>query len=68
MGGVTFEDLSLVKTLDASAVGDAGDYRFRMLRANSIGSSTCHSIKAYQGGVFVGEAYYLSMGLPQDLR
>ncbi|MDD4440726.1 MAG: hypothetical protein PHX41_02405, partial [Kiritimatiellae bacterium] len=68
VGGVTFEDLSLVKTLDASAVGGAGDCRFRMIRANSIGSSACHSIKAYQGGVFVGEAYYLSMGLPQDLR
>ena len=68
VGGVTFEDLSLVKTMDSAAIGDAGDVRFRMIRSNSISSSTCHTIKAYQDGILVGEAYYLSIGLPQDLR
>ncbi len=68
VGGVTFDDLTITRWLTAADIGGAGDYRFRMFHPNSVGSSTCHTIKAYQNGVFIGEAYFALAGLPVDMR
>ena len=68
VGGVTFDDLSLVRWLSGGTLPGASGARFRMIRPNSVQASTCHTIKAYQDGVFLGEAYHAGVGLPNDLR
>ena len=68
VGGVTFDDLSLVRWYSGGALPGAADTRFRLIHPNSSQASTCHTIKAYQGGVFLGEAYHAGVGLPNDLR
>jgi len=44
----------------------AGEYRFRMIHPNSIGASACHTIKMYQNGVYLGEAYYSGALMPEE--
>jgi hypothetical protein len=68
VGGVTFDDLSLVRWVPGAALPGAAGTRFRMIRPNTSQVSTCHTIKAYQGGVLLGEAYHAGIGLPGDLR
>jgi len=68
VGGVTFDDLTLRRWLPGATIPTAGDYRFRLIHPNSVKTSTCHTIKAYQNGVLLGEAYYALIGLPEDLR
>jgi len=68
VGGVTFDDLSVVRWINGSALNQAGEYRYLMIRANSVSSSTCHTIKSYQTGINLGDAYSLGMSLPVDLK
>ena len=63
-GGVTFDDLTLQRWIGVGDLSDIGEYYFRMIRPASVGSSTCHSIKAYQDGVLLGEAYYSGYPVP----
>ena len=68
VGGVTFDDLSIVRTVPFSSLCEAGEYRFRMIHPDSVSASTCHTINAYQGGAHLGAAYGGGVGLPDDLR
>ena len=68
VGGVTFDDLTIRRWLPGAGIPTAGDYRFRLIHPNSVTTSTCHTIKAYQNGVLLGEAYYALIGLPEELR
>ncbi len=68
VGGVTFDDLSIARMIPGSSLCEAGEYSFRMIHPNSVSASTCHTIKSYQDGVPLGDAYSLGMGLPSDLK
>jgi hypothetical protein len=68
VGGVTFDDLSIVRMIPGSSLCEAGEYSFRMIHPNSVAASTCHTIKSYQEGISLGDAYSLSIGLPADLK
>jgi hypothetical protein len=68
VGGVTFDDLSIVRRLSGASLCEASDYRFRMIRPNSVTASTCHTIKSWQAGVVLGDSYSSGIGLPADLR
>jgi autotransporter-associated beta strand protein len=64
--GVTFDDMTMDRWLLVQDLGATGDYTFRMIHPNSVTSSTCHTIKAYQGGEFIGEAYYGGILMPAE--
>jgi hypothetical protein len=66
VGGVTFDDLTVVRWITAADLNELGEYSFRMLRPNSVGTSTCHTIKAYQDGEFIGDAYYSGVLFPNE--
>ncbi len=66
IGGVTFEDLSLEKWITAEDINELEEYTFRMIHPNSVTASACHTIKAYQDGVFIGEAYYSGRLMPDE--
>ena len=68
VGGVTFDDLSVVRSVSGSSLGQASEYNYRLIHPNSVTSSTCHTIKSWQGGVSLGNAYSLGMSLPADLK
>jgi hypothetical protein len=58
----------VVRNLTAATIGEAGDYTFLLIHPNSVAASVCHTIRCYQGGVYLGEAFYAQIGLPEDLR
>ena len=63
-GGVTLDDLTLERWLTSEDLNELGEYRFRMIRAATVAQSACHTIKVYQEGEYVGEAYYFGYQLP----
>ena len=54
VGGVTFDDGTLVKVLGAADFNELGQASVRFLRPADVQTSVCHTIKAYQKGVLVG--------------
>jgi hypothetical protein len=58
--------MALSRWLTVNDLDALGSYKFRMLRSNSVQTSTCHTIRMYQGGVFIGEAYYGGILMPQE--
>jgi alpha-tubulin suppressor-like RCC1 family protein len=66
VGGVTFEDMTTECWLTAADLSATGEYSFQMLRPNSLGSSTCHSIFTYQNGEYLGEAYFNGVLFPNE--
>ena len=58
IAGVTFDDLSLDRWIGSADLDPLGQYTFGLLRPASVQASVCHTIKAYQDGVLLGEAYY----------
>ncbi len=66
VGGVTFDDMALSRWVTVNDLDELGNYKFRLLHPNSIQTSTCHTIRMYQGGVYVGEAYYGGILMPQE--
>jgi hypothetical protein len=54
VGGVTFLDGTLNKTLTAADFNELGVCTYRMLQSASSRSSTCHTTKLYQGGLYIG--------------
>jgi hypothetical protein len=55
VGGVTFDDGTLVKTLTAGDFNEVGQASVRFLRPAGIQTSVCHLIEAYQDGILLGE-------------
>jgi hypothetical protein len=68
VGGVLFDDLTLERWIGTEDLDAAGEYAFRLIHPNSVTSSTCHTVKLYQDGVLLGEAYYSGTLLPDELR
>jgi len=68
VGGVTFDDLALVRTVTGSSLGQATEYFYRLIHPNSVSASSCHTIKSYQNGVLLGDSYGGAAALPADLR
>ncbi len=58
--------MSIERWLSVNDLDDMGTYKFRLLHPNSVYTSTCHTIKMYQGGVFIGETYYGGILMPQE--
>ena len=58
IAGVTFDDLTTDRWISAADFSDIGEYTFRLIKAASVTASCCHTVKMYQNGVFIGEAYY----------
>ncbi len=54
VGGVTFDDGTLVKELTAADFDELGQASVRFLRPVDVQTSVCHMTKAYQNGVLVG--------------
>ena len=61
-GGVTLDDYTLERWLTNEAYDEIGEYNFRLFHPNDAGTSTCHTFKLYQDGVFISEAYYSGRG------
>ncbi|MGO9199258.1 MAG: PA14 domain-containing protein [Limisphaerales bacterium] len=55
VGGVTFDDGTLVKELSASDFNELGQASVRFLRPADVQTSVCNIVKAYQNDVLVGE-------------
>ena len=43
-----------------------GEYTFRMIKPEPDDGSTCHTIRAYQDGQYLGEAYYGGILMPKE--
>ena len=57
VGGVTLDDYALERWITNAAYDETGEYNFRLFHPNEAKSSTCHTFKVYQNGVFLGEAF-----------
>ena len=66
--GVMFDDLSLSRTVTAANFDGGGQYYYRLIHPNSIASSACHNVKAYQDGVPVGDAWCAGSAIPEVLK
>jgi hypothetical protein len=68
VGGVTFDDLTVVRRVSGAALNQAAEYFYRLIHPNSVSASSCHTIKSYQDVGSLGDCYYGSLGLPADLK
>jgi hypothetical protein len=68
VGGVTFDDLSVVRRVPGSSLPQAADYFYRFIHPNSVSASSCHTVRSYQGGILLGDSYSGGVGLPADLK
>lgn len=66
VGGVTFEDMTTEKWITSTNLNAVGEYMFRMLREEGVSGGACHTIKAYQDGTLLGEAYYSGNLIPDE--
>ena len=66
--GVMFDDFSLSRTVAASDFDGAGQYFYRLIHPDSVSAAACHTVKAYQNGEFVGEAWYAGSAVPGVLK
>jgi len=65
--GVIFTETGDINQwLDTNDLDELGEFSFRLIHPNSLNSSTCHTIKAYQNGEYVGTAYYSGALFPED--
>ena len=66
IAGVTFEDMTIERWITANDLDELGEYLFHLIRPESVTASACHTIKVYQDGVFLGDAYYSGILFPDD--
>jgi hypothetical protein len=55
VGGVVFDDGTVVKNLTATSFDPLGQYTVLFLRPGDANTSACHTLKAYQAGLFLGQ-------------
>ncbi len=55
VGGVVFDDGTVVKRLAARDFDALGQYTVRFLRPGTSKTSTCHTLKGFQGTIFLGQ-------------
>jgi hypothetical protein len=65
VGGVTLDDYTLERWLTVADYDVTGTYAFRLFHPNDHKGSTCHTFKAYQNGVCIGEAFGPANGIEQ---
>jgi hypothetical protein len=58
VGGVTFDDLTVVRWITRANLTLLDEYSIGLIRGPQVTTSSCHSLKAYQNGEYVGEAQY----------
>jgi hypothetical protein len=58
VGGVTFDDLTVVRWITRANLTLLDEYTIGLIRGPQVTTSSCHSLKAYQNGEYVGEATY----------
>jgi hypothetical protein len=68
VGGVTFDDLTIVRRVSGASLSQAAEYFYQMIHPNSVSASSCHTIKSYQYGTLLGDSYSGGVGLPNDLK
>jgi len=67
IGGVTFaDDMTTTRWITSDDLNEIGEYSFQLIHPNSVGASTCHRIKVYENGTYLGEAYYSQVLLPNE--
>jgi hypothetical protein len=54
VGGVTFLDGTLNKTLTAADFNELGVCTYRLIQSAESRTSTCHTTRIYQGGIYIG--------------
>jgi hypothetical protein len=58
VGGVTFDDLTLVRWITSADLSPLDEYSLGLIRSPGLSTSSCHTLRAYQDGVYLGEATY----------
>jgi hypothetical protein len=53
VGGVTFDDGTLDKTITAADFNELGEFRYRLLKAATVTSAVCHTTQIYQGSTLI---------------
>ena len=66
IGGVTFDDETIERWIDSTDIDQLGEYTFQMIRSAGVTASVCHTIRMYQDGVYLGEAYYAGTLMPNE--
>ncbi len=66
VGGVTFDDMTTSRWISLEDFDALANYRFKMIHPNSVTASTCHRIKLYENGYYLGEAYYAGLMFPEE--
>jgi hypothetical protein len=67
IGGVTFaDDMTTTRWIGVPDLDSIGEYNFQLLHPNSVSASACHRIKAYANGLYLGEAYYSQILMPDE--
>ncbi|HMP90396.1 MAG TPA: hypothetical protein PJ991_09350 [Kiritimatiellia bacterium] len=54
-GGITFDDGSLFKQLDAADFNELNQTTVRFFKGAGVQNSSCHRLRVYQNGVLLGE-------------
>lgn len=54
VGGVTFDDGTISRTITADDFNEFGEYVYYMLQSRDTKSATCHTTKIYQDGKYMG--------------
>ena len=66
IAGAMLDDATLQRWVLPSDLDPLGQYTFRLIHPNSLVHSACHTIKAYQDNVLLGEAYYSGILMPVE--
>jgi len=67
IAGVTFaDDLTTTRWITSADLNEIGEYSFQLIHPNSVFASTCHRIKVYENGIYLGEAYYGGVLVPDE--
>lgn len=68
VGGVVFDDCTILKTLFGSGPSSASEISLRFLHPDGESVSFCHEVLLYQNGIFIGETYQGNSSLPESLQ
>jgi len=65
-GGITLDDLTLERWITSEDLDELRQYDLGIIVPTGVDSSGCHTVKLYQDGVYLGEAYYGGILMPQQ--
>ncbi len=65
-GGVTLDDSTLERWITSSDLDELGQYDLGIIVPDGIDTDGCHTVKLYQNGVYLGEAYYGGILMPNE--